>query len=338
MYADCLFWVVLVHLYCLVIKAFCKQQTPNSKQHQPIFFLQYKCATQPVPNSIPAAGFKKTVACIACRPVGMGQRCIGECLLFCVFNAIKTNMDFIGDYYYIIIILNVICLWHCISKRNEQKWIWIILFLPLVGCIVYFFSEIVNKNNVGRVQSGVGALLNPTGRIRDLEEQLHFADTFNNRVALADAYLAAGQTEKAVALYEKSLTGTFAENEAVNMQLIYAYYQLGRYNDVVEKARKIYKLPQFLRSRAHTLYAVSLGYIGAADQAEQEFKQLNGRFANFEARYQYALLMYNNGRVHEAQQLLTDIVAEGRQLSSFERRTHGQWINEARAALRKLNG
>ena len=245
-------------------------------------------------------------------------------------------MPFVGDYYYIVIILNVICLWHCISKRNEQKWIWIILFLPVIGCIIYFFSEIVNKNNVTKVQSGVGALLNPSGGIRDLEEQLRFADTFNNRVALADAYLAAGYTDKAVALYEQSLTGTFAENEAVNMQLIYAYFEQGQYEKVVERARKIYKLPQFIRSRAHTLYAVALGYTGAAEQAEQEFQQLNGRFANFEARYHYALFMLAHNRTQEAKKLLADVVDEGAHLSSYERRNNSRFIGMAKDELRKL--
>jgi len=74
-------------------------------------------------------------------------------------------------------------------------------------------------------QSGVGTLINPTGRIKKLEANLRFSDTFNNRIALADACLEKGFTDRAIELYESSLAGNFTENEYVLSKLIIAYFQ-----------------------------------------------------------------------------------------------------------------
>src|SRR5687768_11754186 len=126
-------------------------------------------------------------------------------------------------FYYVTIGLQAICVLHCLKRGNTQKWIWLIVFLPVIGCLIYFFSEIVTGNRIQQVSSGVGSVLNPGGSVRKLEEQLRFADTFHNRVALADAYLANGRTKDAIALYEQSLTGVFTENEHLLKQLIIAY-------------------------------------------------------------------------------------------------------------------
>src|SRR3954471_5416630 len=162
----------------------------------------------------------------------------------------------------IVIVLQAICVIHCIRKGNSGNWIWLIIFLPIVGAIAYIVSEMFTPGHVEQVQAGVTTVLNPTGKIRKLEQQLKFSDTFSNRVQLADAYLANGQTEKAIALYEDSLTGAFFENEYVLTQLNTAYFQKQQYNDVVAITKRIYKLPQFPRSRAHLQYAMALEQTG----------------------------------------------------------------------------
>src|SRR5882762_10969040 len=94
-------------------------------------------------------------------------------------------------FYYITIGLQAICAIHCVRKGNQNKWLWLIIFLPVVGSLIYIFTEIFTGNDMANVQSGMGAVFNPSGKIKKLEDNLRFADTFANKVALADAYLAA---------------------------------------------------------------------------------------------------------------------------------------------------
>jgi hypothetical protein len=64
---------------------------------------------------------------------------------------------------------------------------------------------------------------------------------------------------------------------------------------------------------------------------------MNGRFAYFEARYQYALFLLRAGSDEEAKQVLDNMVYEGGHLSSRERRANQAWINKAKDEVRKLN-
>ena len=96
-----------------------------------------------------------------------------------------------------------------------------------------------------------GKAINSGGNIKKLEEELRFTDTFANKVKLADAYLMAGFTDKAIDLYKASLTGAFSENEHVMAQLIAAYFEQQRYAEVIPLAKKLYHLPQFPRSKTH---------------------------------------------------------------------------------------
>jgi len=247
-------------------------------------------------------------------------------------------MLFANSYlYYIPIALQAICVIHCLRKGNQNKWIWIIVCLPVIGALIYFFSEILTGNEINNVTSGMGSVLNPGGNIKKLEAQLRFTDTFHNRIALADAYLAKGYTENAIDLYETSLTGVFTENEHVIKQLIIAYANVGRYADILPLAKKMYNSPQFIRSRVHMLYAQALEHTGNNEQAEKEFKTMNSRFANFEARYQYALFLLRSGQEEKAKQLLDTLVYEGGHLSPRERRANQLWISKAKEELRRIS-
>jgi len=241
------------------------------------------------------------------------------------------------NYYYLIIALQAICVIHCVKKNNQQKWIWLIIFLPFIGSIIYLFSEVFTQKTIQQAQSGAGIMLYPSGRIKKLEAQLKFADTFNNRIMLADAYLAGGQTQKAIALYEGSLTGAFTENEHVLSQLILAYHQIEDYTELIRTAQKIYKLPQFARSRNHMLYAMALEQNGDEAAAEKEFKMMGGRFSNFEARYQYGMFLGRNNRQNEARQLFEVLAEEGDHLTPMEKKANRQWISSSRDMLRKMN-
>jgi hypothetical protein len=250
-------------------------------------------------------------------------------------------MSFLSNnYYYIVIGLQAVCAIHCMRKGNQQKWLWLIIFLPVVGALIYIFTEMFTRRSVEQVQSGISlgltSVFNPGGRISKLEENLRFSDTFNNRIALADAYMAGGFTDKAISLYESSLTGAFTENEYVLTRLVYAYFEKQRFADIITVTQKIYKLPQFARSRAHMLYAIALEKEGKAEQAEKEFLQMKARYSYFESRYHYGLFLLRANRQEEAYTVFGDMVDEYRHLSAREKRYSQPWYNKAKDELKKM--
>ncbi|TAD84981.1 MAG: hypothetical protein EAY75_12100 [Bacteroidetes bacterium] len=239
-------------------------------------------------------------------------------------------------FYIITIALQVVCAIHCVKKGTQQKWIWLIVFLPVAGSLVYLFSEVFTRRDLQHVQLGVGAVLNPSGTIKKLEERLAFADTFQNRMLLADAELAAGHTKKAIARYESSLAGNFSENEHVLLQLCLAYSATEQWEKAVHVGRKVYKTPQFLRSKVHIAFAQALAQYGQLDEAEVEFRKMGGRYANFEARYQYGIFLAQQNRLAEAKQLWQQLTEEDKHLSGTQKRENRAWTQMAKTALQKI--
>ena len=245
-------------------------------------------------------------------------------------------MFFLNNYFYFFTIaLQVICVVHCLRRGTNYYWIWLIIFLPFIGCLIYIFAEMLSGRELQNVQQGLGSIINPGGSIRRLEETLRFSDTFTNRIALADAYLQGGYTDKAIDLYESSLTGAFEENEYVFGQLIKAYSIKERYAAIIPLAQKMYKLPQFIRSHNHMLYAIALDHTGNPEQAEQEFLKMNARYSYFESRYHYGLFLLRHGRNNEAHQTFTTMLEEEPYLSAREKRSNRPWFIKAREELRK---
>jgi hypothetical protein len=242
-----------------------------------------------------------------------------------------------GSYYYIVIGLAIYCGVHSYRRGTLNRWIFWLVLLPFFGSVYYLFSEVFNKRNTFAKPVNYGPKKPVSGLgIKKLEEALRFSDTFNNRVNLADAYLAGGHTEQAIALYRKSLAGAFDENEHVMQQLIVAYNAVQQFHEIIPLAKKLQKLPQFNGSRSHVLYAIALENLGESAQAEKEFKLMMGRYSNFEQRYQYGLFLQRAGRDEDARQVYTDILNEEQHLSSVERRSNRAWFAKTREELRGL--
>lgn len=244
----------------------------------------------------------------------------------------------LGSYSYIVVGLALFCGIHSYRRGTLGRWILWLLFLPVIGSLYYLFSEVVNaKRSFVKPTNYAPKVVASGANIRKLEEELRFTDTFANRVKLADAYLAGGQTEKAVGLYKASLTGAFSENEHVMQQLIVAYSALEQYDLVIPLAKRLYKLPQFVRSRSHLLYAQALENLGQTDQAETEFKAMKGRYSYFEQRYEYGLFLMRQEREEEAWEIFTDMLNEEPHLSPIERKSNRIWFSKTKEELRKIS-
>jgi hypothetical protein len=240
------------------------------------------------------------------------------------------------SYYYIVLILQGICVFHSIRKGNQAKWIWIIIMVPLIGCVIYICTEIIKRRHVNSIQSGVVSIVNPGGRIKDLEKKFNFSDTFATRTALADAYLESGMYDKAIELYEPALHGLFHNNEHVVSQLILAYYYVKRYADVVKIAPRIANTMNFSKSKTNLLYALSLEQVGNLNEAEKQFMNMNHRFSNFEARYTYGEFLLRDKREDHAALIFQDILDEAQHMNRNEKGRSVVWIGKAKSAYSKL--
>lgn len=108
-------------------------------------------------------------------------------------------------YFYLIIALQGFCIYHMYKNRNPYYWAFLILFLPLVGCIIYFITQVYNKRDAEKISNEIAHVINPTKKVKDLEKRLEFSESYQNRVNLADAYIEIKDYNNAIPHYLEAL-------------------------------------------------------------------------------------------------------------------------------------
>lgn len=236
-------------------------------------------------------------------------------------------------YFYLIIALQGYCVYHCYTNRNEYYWILAIIFLPVVGSLIYLFLNVVQKRDIDTIQKGVTSVINPTKKITDLQKRLKFAETFENRVALADAYLEVEQYQNAISVYEASLTDVFKEDFYVTSKLQEAYYFSSNFDMALKYAERIKDNLKFKKSRAAFLYALTLEKEGDVEQAEIYLKTFDAPYARYQERLELSKFFIRHSKTTAAKELLDEIVTESEGMSKPSYRQNRQLILKAKELL-----
>ena len=222
-------------------------------------------------------------------------------------------------------------------KTGRYYWIFIILFFPLVGALVYLILEYLPDVRRGRgmavVTKTVAKAINPGAEVRRLEDELKLTDTHEKRVSLARAYREAGRLEDAIRTYESSLSGLHSEEPRALWELTTAYHAAGRVAD----ARATFE--RLRRVRAPTPEQVLLSAriheeSGELDEALREYPAASTGAAGEEARCRYALLLKKTGRTDQARQLFEQIVLHARVSPAHFRKSEKEWIEIAKRELK----
>ena len=235
-----------------------------------------------------------------------------------------------------VILLQAFCLYHAYSNRVEQKWYYIIIFLPLIGSVLYLYHHFYSRDNLDLVTEGVKKTLNPNYTVEKLTEKAQVADTISNKIRLADEFKNSGQLDQAIVLYESCLTGFNAEDPEVIKKLLLTYYEAEQYDKVLPFSNLISSNKSFVNSDAKLAVAWSLFYTGDVEGAEQLFKELDLRYSNHAYRYEYALFLTDVGRADDARKKLEELVDEIDLMESHEKSLKGDVIRNVKLLYKSL--
>jgi hypothetical protein len=209
--------------------------------------------------------------------------------------------------------LQLLCAVHVIRTRRPYYWIFIIMGFPLLGSLAYAIAELLpdlmHSPQARNVASGAAKLIDPDRDYRALVEQLDTADTADNRRALAEECLRRGEAERAVLLYEASLTGAHKDDPTLMFGLARALFARGEFV-ACSKTLEALKAanPRFESADAHLLYARSLESQGRVAEARSEYDALVRYFPGAEARCRYALMLQQQGDTAGARRLFQEVV------------------------------
>jgi hypothetical protein len=223
---------------------------------------------------------------------------------------------------------------HVVKTGRELYWILIILILPLLGCIIYFVTQVLpDMQNSRTVRNAGNTLLkavDPQRELRRRRDELEMTDTLDNRLKLADECLEAGMSQDALDLIQSCLKGLHADDPYILLKLAQAQFDLERFAETRETLdRLITANPDFQSHDGHLLYARSLEETGEEQQALLEYEALATAYPGEEARARYGLLLQKHGQPDKAQQVFSDMLLRAKRAPVYYRKKERQWLKVA---------
>jgi hypothetical protein len=231
-------------------------------------------------------------------------------------------------FYTPVFLLQAFCVYHAYRNNSEQRWYWLILFFPLVGCIIYLVHNFNNVSTLNSLKENVKEVVISNYRIEQLEKALRFSDSIKNKINLADEYIKVARYEDAIALYVGCLQGFMEDDPMLRMKLLHAYFMKGDFNTAVDYGDKLKALKAFRNSEERVMYAWSLHQIGKTDLAESTFIDLDKSFTNYYHRKEYCKFLLTTEKTELAKEKLSDLLQEFDHIKGPERRLNRNVLRE----------
>lgn len=237
-------------------------------------------------------------------------------------------------YLYFIIAFQGYCIYHLLKNKNSYYWIFAILFLPFIGCVTYLVTQVFNKRDTEKIQGNITAITEPSkkndasSQVKNLELKLDFADTYLNRVNLADGYLAANNYTNAIEHYHIALEDKTQNDFYVKVNLIKSFYSIKDYNQVIALSDGLESHKEYEKSEIPFLYGMALAEKERPQEAEIQLKIIDRPYSNYNERLAFAKFLVRIDRTNDAKELLEELYVEMQNMTTMNKRIYKTTILE----------
>jgi len=247
-------------------------------------------------------------------------------------------MPFMGLLGFLHIIIAVCFAVHAVRTGRQLFWLFILFSFPMLGSVVYFLVEYLPSS---RLKSGFkGAVsiaskaLNPDAELRAAQKAVDLTPTVQNRMRLAKALMAKGDSAKAVEQLDQCLTGQFANDPDIGFIAATAKFQNKQPADAIHLLNKIrQRNPEFRQEQVSVLLAQALVAAGDHEKAKQEFIHAVSTYGSVEARAEYAIWAASTGDTETALKLREDLEHSWKHWNTYARSQHRELFSRVDKAL-----
>ena len=239
-----------------------------------------------------------------------------------------------GGYYYISIPLQLLAIYHA-YKTGRRQWIYLLVFIPLIGPVIYFFLEVLPDIRRGGFLNNLQKYFLPNQKIAEWTRKVQISDNVTNILGLSNAYAERKQYDKAIELSLSCLKGLYADDPGIFLQLARQYFHNGQYKESILYFDKLNKVNsnRFNMVEDDLLYVRALDGSGQTALADEGYKRVIRIHHSVEARYYYGLFLKKQQRKEEARAQFQAAREELKLMPRYLRRRYGQW---SRRSLKEL--
>jgi hypothetical protein len=230
---------------------------------------------------------------------------------------------------------------HCFKTGRNTMWIWVLVFLPAVGAVIYVAVEILpglfGSRGAQRAARGVRRAIDPGQNLRRFEAEARRTGDVASNQRYADELVRLGRGSEAVDVYRQALRGLYEHDPNLLLGLARAQFaggDPGGARTTLDTLRA--QNPGFKSPEGHLLYARALEGEGNHAAALEEYRELSKYYAGAEAALRYAQLQARTGNRAGARSTLEGLLEHARLAPRHYQRAQDEWLSSARRELESL--
>lgn len=235
-------------------------------------------------------------------------------------------------------LLMLTCVVHAGRNGLLMPWIYVIVFLPLVGSLAYIIvnvlPEMLASPDAQKIKEAALDLRDPERNLRKFKHQAELSNSVDARQRLADEYLRIGRADEGLPIY-RSLSGSgFDDDPRLQLGFAQALVETGNFAEAEEVLDRFQREhPTKTEAEGHLLYARALAGQDKREQAISEYEALILYFPGPEALCRYAQYLMAVGRKDEAMGHYRKIVRTIDTSPPHVKRLNKRWYQAAKTAI-----
>jgi hypothetical protein len=243
---------------------------------------------------------------------------------------------------YLTYFIQILLVIHVLKTGRDRYWIWLLLFLPLIGGVAYLVVEIIPEFTSGitgqRTRRGVRNLIDPGADVRARAAAWEQSSNADNGRHYAQALLAADRAVEAEKILDQVLDGFFKTDPALMLLKAQAQFDQEQWGPSLATLEDMQKHNPDLRSpEGHLLYARTLEQTGRSEEAIKEYRAVAGYFPGAQARFLLGLALKNSGQEEEAAEEFRSMIRDAELAPAHFRKSEKNWLDQAGRELSAIN-
>ncbi len=235
-------------------------------------------------------------------------------------------------------ILQLALIIHVLKTGRNRYWIFMLLFMPMIGGIAYVVIEILPEFSGSisgqRAVRNVKKTLNPGAELRHHEAAWEQSQNADNGRRYAEALLDAGKNTEAEEIADQALKGFFAHEPTLLLLKARIQFETGRPADSLESLAALQEHnPEFRNAAGHLLYAQALEANGQKEKAIDEYTAVSKYFPGVEARYRLALCLKSTGDEQASRVAMESIINDAKLAPAHFRKSQKPWLDAVKREL-----
>ena len=232
---------------------------------------------------------------------------------------------------------------HAVRTGRSLYWLFILFIFPLLGSIVYFVVEYLPGSRIDRgfnrgfnkASSVAMDLVDPSRELREARDAYDLSPSVQNRMRLAKALLARGETHESIAHFDACLAGPFAKDPELLYNAALAKLQDGQASQALELAQSLRAVvPDTSAERARLLLARAYAANGDIAGAKAEFDATVARYGSIEAKAQYGIWAAEANEMDVARRMQDEIMSAERHWNAHARAMNKPLLQQLEKSIR----